>query len=218
MYKLFRHLETKCIFVVCDLLQPHPKGAKIEVSINDGYDGSYAGNPQDIHNQPGFAFSRNGPVKRTVVTNVVVCRYCWFSDRNIYLKVLLFRFYFPPTVLVPTYCPFSVLCPDPRGRSQVCLSFWSQRMAIKSSRGRTSADTTASTSTVTAVCLCGLRRWRWTVRTRRTLTGSKRKPLRSVPNGHKLGFLRRGRPYPLIEFNYKMFLQCKVAPAENATL
>ncbi|MEQ2193837.1 Polycomb protein suz12-B [Xenoophorus captivus] len=50
------------------------RGAKIEVSINDCYDGSYAGNPQDIHNQPGFAFSRNGPVKRTVVTHVLVCR------------------------------------------------------------------------------------------------------------------------------------------------
>lgn len=55
--------------------QPHPKGAKIEVSINECYDGSYAGNPQDIHNQPGFAFSRNGPVKRTAVTHVLVCRY-----------------------------------------------------------------------------------------------------------------------------------------------
>lgn len=55
--------------------QPHPKGAKIEVSINESYDGSYAGNPQDIHSQPGFAFSRNGPVKRTAVTHVLTCRY-----------------------------------------------------------------------------------------------------------------------------------------------
>lgn len=58
-----------------DLWQPHPKGAKIEVSINECYDGSYAGNPQDIHSQPGFAFSRNGPVKRTAVTHFLVCRY-----------------------------------------------------------------------------------------------------------------------------------------------
>lgn len=57
------------------LWQPHPKGAKVEVSINECYDGSYAGNPQDIHSQPGFAFSRNGPVKRTAVTHVLVCRY-----------------------------------------------------------------------------------------------------------------------------------------------
>lgn len=54
--------------------QPHPKGAKIEVSINESYDGSYAGNPQDVHSQPGFAFSRNGPVKRTAVTHVLTCR------------------------------------------------------------------------------------------------------------------------------------------------
>lgn len=57
------------------MLQPHPKGAKVEVSINECYDGSYVGNPQDVHSQPGFAFSRNGPVKRTPVTHVLVCRY-----------------------------------------------------------------------------------------------------------------------------------------------
>ncbi|CDQ74761.1 unnamed protein product [Oncorhynchus mykiss] len=55
-------------------LKPHPKGARIDVSINECYDGSYVGNPQDIHSQPGFAFSRNGPVKRTAVTHVLVCR------------------------------------------------------------------------------------------------------------------------------------------------
>ncbi|XP_030890089.1 polycomb protein SUZ12 [Leptonychotes weddellii] len=56
------------------LLQYHPKGARIDVSINECYDGSYAGNPQDIHRQPGFAFSRNGPVKRTPITHILVCR------------------------------------------------------------------------------------------------------------------------------------------------
>ncbi|XP_018091054.1 polycomb protein suz12 isoform X3 [Xenopus laevis] len=54
--------------------QYHPKGARIDVSINECYDGSYAGNPQDIHRQPGFAFSRNGPVKRTPITHILVCR------------------------------------------------------------------------------------------------------------------------------------------------
>lgn len=53
---------------------PHPKGARIDVSINECYDGSYVGNPQDIHSQPGFAFSRNGPVKRTAVTHILVSR------------------------------------------------------------------------------------------------------------------------------------------------
>ncbi|KAM8845704.1 polycomb protein suz12-A-like isoform 1-T1 [Spinachia spinachia] len=73
LYSLIKHLKlshSRFIFTYV----PHPKGAKIEVSINECYDGSYAGNPQDIHGQPGFAFSRNGPVKRTAVTHVVVCR------------------------------------------------------------------------------------------------------------------------------------------------
>lgn len=72
-----------------DLWQPHPKGAKIEVSINECYDGSYAGNPQDIHSQPGFAFSRNGPVKRTAVTHFLVCRYpSNFSSNFIFIYML----------------------------------------------------------------------------------------------------------------------------------
>lgn len=54
--------------------QPHPKGARIDVSVNECYDGSYVGNPHDLHCQPGFAFSRNGPVKRTCVTHILVCR------------------------------------------------------------------------------------------------------------------------------------------------
>uniref|UniRef100_A0AAQ4QFE2 Polycomb protein VEFS-Box domain-containing protein n=1 Tax=Gasterosteus aculeatus aculeatus TaxID=481459 RepID=A0AAQ4QFE2_GASAC len=73
LYSLIKHLKlshSRFIFTYV----PHPKGAQIEVSINECYDGSYAGNPQDIHGQPGFAFSRNGPVKRTAVTHVVVCR------------------------------------------------------------------------------------------------------------------------------------------------
>ncbi|XP_019950269.2 polycomb protein suz12-B-like [Paralichthys olivaceus] len=73
LYSLIKHLKLSHSRFIFNYV-PHPKGAKIEVSINDGYDGSYAGNPQDIHNQPGFAFSRNGPVKRTTVTHVVVCR------------------------------------------------------------------------------------------------------------------------------------------------
>lgn len=73
LYSLLKHLKlchSRFIFnYVC-----HPKGARIDVSINECYDGSYAGNPQDIHRQPGFAFSRNGPVKRTPITHILVCR------------------------------------------------------------------------------------------------------------------------------------------------
>ncbi|XP_013855700.1 polycomb protein suz12-B [Austrofundulus limnaeus] len=73
LYSLLKHLKLSHSRFIFSYV-PHPKGAKIEVSINDCYDGSYTGNPQDVHNQPGFAFSRNGPVKRTVVTHVLVCR------------------------------------------------------------------------------------------------------------------------------------------------
>ncbi|XP_031174538.1 polycomb protein suz12-B-like isoform X2 [Sander lucioperca] len=73
LYSLIKHLKLSHSRFIFNYAH-HPKGAKIEVSINECYDGSYAGNPQDIHSQPGFAFSRNGPVKRTAVTHVVVCR------------------------------------------------------------------------------------------------------------------------------------------------
>ncbi|XP_034566765.1 polycomb protein suz12-B-like [Notolabrus celidotus] len=73
LYSLIKHLKLSHPRFIFNYV-PHPKGAKIEVSINECYDGSYAGNPQDIHSQPGFAFSRNGPVKRTTVTHVLTCR------------------------------------------------------------------------------------------------------------------------------------------------
>uniref|UniRef100_A0A8C5EM96 Polycomb protein suz12-B-like n=1 Tax=Gouania willdenowi TaxID=441366 RepID=A0A8C5EM96_GOUWI len=73
LYSLLKHLKLSHSRFIFNYV-PHPKGAKIEVSINKCYDGSYAGNPQDVHNQPGFAFSRNGPVKRAAVTHVLVCR------------------------------------------------------------------------------------------------------------------------------------------------
>jgi len=56
-------------------LQPIPQGARIDVAINECYDGSYTGSPHDLISQPpGFAFSRNGPVRRTSVSNILVCR------------------------------------------------------------------------------------------------------------------------------------------------
>uniref|UniRef100_A0A673YQC1 SUZ12 polycomb repressive complex 2 subunit b n=1 Tax=Salmo trutta TaxID=8032 RepID=A0A673YQC1_SALTR len=73
LYSLLKHLKQSHSRFIFNYV-PHPKGARIDVSINECYDGSYVGNPQDIHSQPGFAFSRNGPVKRTAVTHVLVCR------------------------------------------------------------------------------------------------------------------------------------------------
>ncbi|XP_041076736.1 polycomb protein SUZ12-like isoform X3 [Polyodon spathula] len=73
LYSLLKHLKLCHSRFIFNYV-PHPKGARIDVSINECYDGSYVGNPQDIHSQPGFAFSRNGPVKRTPVTHILVCR------------------------------------------------------------------------------------------------------------------------------------------------
>ncbi|XP_056102146.1 polycomb protein suz12-B isoform X2 [Rhinichthys klamathensis goyatoka] len=73
LYSLLKHLKISHNRFIFNYV-PHPKGARIDVSINECYDGSYVGNPQDIHSQPGFAFSRNGPVKRTAVTHILVCR------------------------------------------------------------------------------------------------------------------------------------------------
>uniref|UniRef100_T1JJ78 Prokaryotic-type class I peptide chain release factors domain-containing protein n=1 Tax=Strigamia maritima TaxID=126957 RepID=T1JJ78_STRMM len=72
LYSLLKHLKT-CHSRFVFTYTAHSKGARIDVSINECYDGSYAGNPHEIHT-PGFAFSRNGPVRRTPVTNVMVCR------------------------------------------------------------------------------------------------------------------------------------------------
>uniref|UniRef100_A0AAR2JRR5 Polycomb protein VEFS-Box domain-containing protein n=1 Tax=Pygocentrus nattereri TaxID=42514 RepID=A0AAR2JRR5_PYGNA len=73
LYSLLKHLKLSHSRFIFNYV-PHPKGARIDVSVNECYDGSYVGNPQDIHCQPGFAFSRNGPVKRTSVTHILVCR------------------------------------------------------------------------------------------------------------------------------------------------
>lgn len=54
-----------------------PKGARIDVTINDTYDGAYAGNPQDLNSHIGFAFHRLGPVRRTSITHVMVYRYIY---------------------------------------------------------------------------------------------------------------------------------------------
>lgn len=47
--------------------------AKIDITPNESYDGSYSGNPFDqSYATTGFAFSRNGPVRRAPVTMILV--------------------------------------------------------------------------------------------------------------------------------------------------
>ncbi|XP_060067488.1 polycomb protein SUZ12-like [Ylistrum balloti] len=73
LYNLFKHLRL-CHARFNFIYVPHPKGAMVDVSINERYDGAYAGSPQDLHSHIGYAFSRNGPVRRTPVTHVIVYR------------------------------------------------------------------------------------------------------------------------------------------------
>ncbi|XP_045135994.1 polycomb protein suz12-A-like isoform X3 [Portunus trituberculatus] len=74
LYSLLKHLKL-CHARFSFTYVPHPKGARIDVSLNECYDGSYAGNPQDLVALPaGFAFSRSGPTRRTPTTSVLVCR------------------------------------------------------------------------------------------------------------------------------------------------
>ncbi|XP_058833313.1 polycomb protein suz12-B isoform X2 [Topomyia yanbarensis] len=72
LYPLLKHLKlchARFIFTYI----PIPNGARIDVSINELYDGSYNGSPHDLLDTVS-AFSRRGPVRRTVVTNLLVCR------------------------------------------------------------------------------------------------------------------------------------------------
>ncbi|KAG8314562.1 Polycomb protein suz12 [Homalodisca vitripennis] len=73
LYCLLKHLKL-CHSRFTFTYVPIPGGARIDVAINEYYDGSYSGSPQDLISQPpGMAFSRNGPVRRTSVSNILVC-------------------------------------------------------------------------------------------------------------------------------------------------
>ncbi|XP_055588664.1 polycomb protein suz12 isoform X2 [Uranotaenia lowii] len=72
LYPLLKHLKlchARFIFTYI----PIPNGARIDVSINELYDGSYNGSPHDLLGTFN-AFSRRGPVRRTSITNLLICR------------------------------------------------------------------------------------------------------------------------------------------------
>ncbi|XP_034951843.1 polycomb protein suz12-B isoform X2 [Chelonus insularis] len=74
LYSLLKHLKL-CHSRFTFTYVPIPQGARIDVAINECYDGSYAGSPHELISQPsGVAFSRTGPTRRTSVTNILVCR------------------------------------------------------------------------------------------------------------------------------------------------
>lgn len=74
LYALLKHLKL-CHARFNFTYQPAGNGARIDVTINDSYDGSYAGSPYDLAGPSGCSFARTcGPVRRTSVTNLLVCR------------------------------------------------------------------------------------------------------------------------------------------------
>lgn len=72
LYALLKHLKLSHPRFVFTYV-PIPDGARIDVSINELYDGSYNGSPHDLLRFGGY--SRNaGPIRRSSVTNILVCR------------------------------------------------------------------------------------------------------------------------------------------------
>lgn len=73
LYTLLKHLKL-CHSRFTFTYVPISVGARIDVAINELYDGSYTGSPHDLISQPSVcAFSRNGPVRRASVTHILVC-------------------------------------------------------------------------------------------------------------------------------------------------
>lgn len=73
LYTLLKHLKL-CHSRFTFTYVPISVGARIDVAINEMYDGSYTGSPHDLISQPTVcAFSRNGPVRRASITHILVC-------------------------------------------------------------------------------------------------------------------------------------------------
>uniref|UniRef100_A0A182QKH0 Uncharacterized protein n=1 Tax=Anopheles farauti TaxID=69004 RepID=A0A182QKH0_9DIPT len=72
LYSLLKHLKL-CHARFNFNYVPGADGARIDVTINELYDGSYNGSPHDLLG-PSKAFMMGDPLRRTVVTNLLVCR------------------------------------------------------------------------------------------------------------------------------------------------
>ncbi|XP_074600841.1 polycomb protein Su(z)12 [Brevipalpus obovatus] len=71
---LMKHLKM-CHMRFSFILTADVKGHRIDVTINENFDGSYSGNPHDLsHPTTGYAFSKNGPVQRSPVTQLLFFR------------------------------------------------------------------------------------------------------------------------------------------------
>uniref|UniRef100_A0A182MZG6 Uncharacterized protein n=1 Tax=Anopheles dirus TaxID=7168 RepID=A0A182MZG6_9DIPT len=72
LYSLLKHLKL-CHARFNFNYVPAADGVRIDVTINELYDGSYNGSPHDLLG-PSMAFAVGDPLRRTVVTNLLVCR------------------------------------------------------------------------------------------------------------------------------------------------
>ncbi|CAG9771037.1 unnamed protein product [Ceutorhynchus assimilis] len=68
LYTLLKHLKL-CHSRFTFTYVPMGNRARIDIAINEMYDGSYTGSPHDLIT----SFSRNGPVRRASVTHILVC-------------------------------------------------------------------------------------------------------------------------------------------------
>lgn len=73
LYSLLKHLKL-CHRRFVFTYAPHSKGERIDVSVNENYDGSYYGKPEDMNDLLGYALSREGPCRRLSNTHVMVWR------------------------------------------------------------------------------------------------------------------------------------------------
>lgn len=73
LYSLLKHLKL-CHARFNFTYVPTQNGVRVDVSINELFDGSYIGSPHDLVGPAGSAFARAGPVRRTIVTRILVCR------------------------------------------------------------------------------------------------------------------------------------------------
>lgn len=72
LYSLLKHLQL-CHARFNFIYHQTPSGVRVDVSINELFDGSYSGSPHDLVGPAGSAFARTGPVRRTIVTRILVC-------------------------------------------------------------------------------------------------------------------------------------------------
>lgn len=73
LHSLIKHLKLCHARFIFNYVPLEHGGARIDVAINENYDGSYTGSPHDLAGPNNFARTV-GPKRRSSVTNILVCR------------------------------------------------------------------------------------------------------------------------------------------------